>query len=74
MKKREFYYQDEVAIDKLESIVDISRAIEKHLELFQGETELLEGALSMALNIAIERKMGELAGLKKNAIVTVELF
>jgi hypothetical protein len=61
-------------IEKLAQISDISRAIERHLELFEGDTEQLEGALSMALKIALERKMGELSGLKKYAIVRVNFF
>ena len=61
-------------IEKLAQISEISRALEKHLELFEGDTEQLGGALSLALNKAMENKSGELSGLKKNAIVTVKLF
>lgn len=54
----------EKEIKKLVQIAEISRAIEKHLESFQGETEQLEGALTMAVNMAT----------KKNAIVKIELL
>jgi len=65
---------NEKEVLKLTQIIIISKALEKHLELFEGDTEQLGGALSMALNHAMENKSGELSGLKKNAIVTVKLF
>ena len=64
----------EKEIEKLAQISEISRALEKHLELFEGDTEQLGGALSMALNKAMENKSGELSGLKKNAVVRVTFF
>lgn len=64
----------EKEIEKLAQISEISRALEKHLELFEGDTEQLGGALSLALNKAMENKAGELSGLKKNAVVRVTFF
>jgi len=61
-------------IEKLAQISDISRAIERHLELFEGDTEQLGGALSLALNKAMKNKSGELSALKKNAVVRVNFF
>lgn len=65
---------EEKELLKLAQISEISKALERHLELFEGDTEQLGGALSMALNKAMENKSGELSGLKKNAVVRVTFF
>ena len=65
---------EEKELLKLAQISEISKALEKHLELFEGDTDQLGGALSMALNMAMENKSGELSGLKKNAVVRVSFF
>jgi len=65
---------EEKELLKLAQISEISKALERHLELFEGDTEQLGGALSMALNNAMENKSGELSGLKKNAVVRVTFF
>lgn len=65
---------EEKELLKLAQISEISKALEKHLELFEGDTNQLGGALSMALNKAMESKSGELSGLKKNAVVRVTFF
>ena len=65
---------EEKELLKLAQISEISKALERHLELFEGDTEQLGGALSMALNKAMKNKSGELSGLKKNAVVRVTFF
>ena len=65
---------EEKELLKPAQISEISKALERHLELFEGDTEQLGGALSMALNNAMENKSGELSGLKKNAVVRVTFF
>ena len=72
MKKRNVMEAREIG--KLAQINEISRAIEKHLDLFNGDTAQLDGALSIALNMAMERRSLQDLGLKKSAIVTVKLF
>ena len=58
-------------IEKFSQIIDISKAIAKHIEIFDGETEQLEGALSLALNNALKKSKGTDA---KNAVVDVRFF
>jgi hypothetical protein len=64
-------------IKKLSQITDISNAIFEHIENFDGETEQLEGALSLAVTQALRRADVEnilRIPLITNAVVTVKLF
>jgi len=64
-------------IEKFSQIIDVSNAIYKHIENFDGETEQLEGALSLAVTQALRK--ADLENILRipvitNAVVTVELF
>ena len=64
-------------IKKLSQITDISNAIFEHIENFDGETEQLEGALSLAVTQALRKADVEnilRIPLITNAVVTVKLF
>ena len=64
-------------IEKFSQIIDVSNAIYKHIENFDGETEQLEGALSLAVTQALRKADVEnilRIPLITNAVVTVELF
>jgi len=64
-------------IEKFSQIIDVSNAIYKHIENFDGETEQLEGALSLAVTQALRKADVEnilRIPVITNAVVTVELF
>jgi len=64
-------------IEKFSQIIDVSNAIYKHIENFDGETEQLEGALSLAVTRALRKADVEnilRIPVITNAVVTVELF
>jgi hypothetical protein len=64
-------------IEKFSQIIDVSNAIYKHIEIFDGETEQLEGALSLAVTQALRKADVEnilRIPVITNAVVTVELF
>ena len=64
-------------IEKFSQIIDVSNAIYKHIENFDGETEQLEGALSLAVTQALRKADVEnilRIPLITNAVVTVKLF
>jgi hypothetical protein len=64
-------------IEKFSQIIDVSNAIYKHIEKFDGETEQLEGALSLAVTQALRKADVEnilRIPVITNAVVTVELF
>jgi hypothetical protein len=64
-------------IEKFSQIIDVSNAIHKHIEIFDGETEQLEGALSLAVTQALRKADVEnilRIPVITNAVVTVELF
>lgn len=56
---------------KFSQIIDISKAIAKHIEIFDGETEQIQGALSLALNNALKKAKVSDA---RNAVVDVRFF
>ena len=64
-------------IEKFSQIIDVSNAIYKHIENFDGETEQLEGALSLAVTQALRKADVEhilRIPVITNAVGTVELF
>lgn len=75
MNAKEVVIEEQMnGVNMLAQIGDISKAIEEHIELFGG-VEQLEGALTMAVSIALRKKgITREDGKTKSGLVNLTIF